>query len=77
MAIIKQGGGNPYAGKVMTTLGYREPRPMLCFVCKERKDGVFTVDGNNNPMCSDCAGPKHAPALTGVCCEGDCACDAE
>jgi hypothetical protein len=73
MAVVKQGGSNPYAGKVMTTMGYREPRPMLCKVCGERKDGLFTVNGNGQEMCSDCAGPKNRLVLTG-CEDQDCAC---
>lgn len=77
MAILKKGGSNPYQGKVMTTLGYRDQRPMLCYVCGERKEGNFTVNANGQPTCPDCAGPNHAKALTGVCCEGECACGAE
>lgn len=74
MAVIKQGGSNPYAGKVMTTMGYKEPRPMLCYVCGQRKDGNFTVNANGQPMCPDCAGPKNAGALTGTCDPENCAC---
>ena len=73
MAIIKQGGGDPYKGKVMTTMGYREPRPPLCLVCGERKDGLYTVNGYGQQVCPDCAGEKHRVVLTG--CDGEnCAC---
>ncbi|HSE46751.1 MAG TPA: hypothetical protein VLA89_15625 [Gemmatimonadales bacterium] len=77
MAVIKQGGSNPYQGKVMTTMGYKDPRPLLCFVCGQRKEGLFTINANGQQICSDCAGPKNAGALKGVCCEGECACGAE
>lgn len=72
MAIIKLGGSDPYKGQVLTSMGYREQRPMLCYVCGERKPGSFTVNGNGQPTCSDCS-PKDAAALKGVC-DADCAC---
>jgi hypothetical protein len=73
MAIVKQGGSDPYKGKVMTTMGYRDSRPMLCYVCGERKDGNFTVNANGQATCPDCAGEKHRLVLTG-CDPESCAC---
>ena len=73
MAIVKQGGSDPYAGKVMTTMGLRDRRGMLCMVCGERKDGNFTVNGYGQPVCPDCASPKDRIVLTG-CDPETCAC---
>lgn len=73
MAVIKTGGSNPYAGKVMTSMGYRDARPMQCMQCGERVDGLFTVNANGQPVCPDCAGPNHRVVLTG-CEESGCAC---
>lgn len=68
MAILKQGGSNPYAGKVNTSMGMREPRPPLCMVCGERREGqIYTVNANGQTSCATCAGPKHAKTLLGVC----------
>lgn len=74
MPIVRQGGSNPYAGKVMTTQGYREARPPLCMVCGQRKDGIYTINGNGQQVCPDCASPKDRKALQGDC--GD-ECDCE
>ena len=74
MAIVKQGGGDPYRGtKVMTTMGIRDRRPLLCYVCGERKDGLFTVNANGQQVCPDCAGEKQRVVLTG-CDPENCAC---
>lgn len=35
-----------------TTLTDRLP---LCWTCKQRKSGVFGMDGYGNPRCADCA----------------------
>lgn len=78
MAVIKQGGGNPYGTRVMTTRGYKNVRPPLCYKCRERKEGVlYTVDPNGNFVCADCAGRVADGALKGVCQEGECACGAD
>ena len=74
MAIIKIGGSKPNAGKVLTTMGYREPRPPLCMKCGQRKPGgLYTVNGNGQTVCPDCAGEKHRVVLTG-CEDVECAC---
>ena len=74
MAIIKQGGSDPYKGKVMTTMGYRAPRPPLCLVCGERKEGqLYTINANGQQVCADCASPKDRVVLTG-CDPENCAC---
>ncbi len=73
MAIVKNGDTNPYKGKVMTTMGYREARPMLCYVCGLRKEGNFTVNANGQPACPDCSGEKNRLVLTG-CDAEKCAC---
>lgn len=78
MAIRKEGGSNPYAGQVMTTMGYRAPRPPLCMKCGQRKDGIYTINGNGQQVCPDCASPSDREVLTGVCCEdGPCDWDDE
>lgn len=74
MAVIKQGGSNPYQGKVMTTMGYREPRPPLCMKCGGRKPGLYTVDGNGQQVCPDCASPADREILVGKCDPDKCAC---
>ena len=74
MAIVKQGGSNPYAGKVMTSMGYRESRPPLCMSCGERKEGLYTVNANGQQVCADCAGSRDKAVLRGCCDPGSCAC---
>lgn len=73
MAVIRQGGSNPNAGKVMTTRGPRDPDKRLCYGCGQLKaDGLFTINGNGKVVCPECAGPKHARALDAVCHRADC-----
>lgn len=79
MAIKRVGGSDPYKGQVMTTMGYREARPPLCMACGQRKDGIYTINGNGQVVCPDCAGEKHRIVLTGCddsscACGGDCGC---
>lgn len=76
MAIIKQGGGDPYKrkGQVMTTMGYRAPRAPLCMLCGEHKDGLYTVNANGQQVCPDCASPHDRAILKGVCDPETCAC---
>jgi hypothetical protein len=74
MAVIKQGGQNPYAGQVMTTKGYMMPRPPVCTNCRERKEGLYTRDANGQLVCADCSGSFGAGVLKGICSEYDCAC---
>jgi hypothetical protein len=63
MAVIKQGGSNPHEGQVMTTMGYRAPRPPICRVCGERREGLYTINGYGQEVCPVCAGEKNADAL--------------
>lgn len=75
MAVIKQGGKNPYAGKVMTTRGPRDPDKRLCMACGELKaDGLFTINGYGQAVCPDCASPKQARPLRADCEDGVCTC---
>ena len=75
MAIRKEGGSNPYAGKVMTTFGYRESRPPLCMKCGQRRpDQIYTINGNGQVTCADCASPQDQAILKGCCDPGNCAC---
>jgi len=75
MPIRKEGGSNPYVGKVMTTLGYRESRPPLCMQCGERRsDQIYTISGNGQVICADCASPQDRAILKGCCEDGVCAC---
>lgn len=78
MAIIKQGGSNPHAGLVTTTMGLRGHRPPRCLVCGERREGqLYTVNANGQEVCADCASPKNRVVLAPTCGEcGDegCAC---
>lgn len=30
-------------------------RGRLCNTCKAKKEGMFTLDPNGNPLCADCA----------------------
>ena len=65
MAVIKQGGRNPYSGQVMTTMGYRAPRPPLCMVCGERKaNQIYTINGNGQQVCADCGSPYDREIMT-------------
>lgn len=73
MAIIKQGGSNPNAGKVTTTMGLRERRPPLCMSCGQRNPGIYTINGYGQQVCPDCAGEKHRLVLTD-CDPLTCAC---
>lgn len=76
MAVIKQGGGDPYKrkGQVMTTMGYREPRAPMCQGCGERKDDILVQDGNGRFLCSDCASPSDVRVMRGTCDPDSCAC---
>lgn len=71
MALVKQGARDPYAGKVMTTMGYQEQRDPLCYVCGQRKKGLFTVNPNGKPVCSDCAGTSGVGVLEPAVSEPD------
>ena len=64
MALIKQGGEDPNAGKVMTTMGLREYRPAICPLCRERKPGTYTVNDNGQVVCGDCSGARGAGIVT-------------
>ena len=76
MAVIKQGGSNPYSGKVMTTQGYKEHRAPVCTSCRQRKEGqLYTVNANGQTVCADCSGRYGEGVLKGVCSEDECACD--
>lgn len=75
MAVIKAGGSNPYAGKVMTTQGYKDHRAPVCTSCRQRKEGLYTMNANGQIICADCAGKKAEGVLTGVCSTDECPCD--
>lgn len=38
-----------------TTSTNLDNKPNLCYTCKQRKTGLFGIDGNGNPRCADCA----------------------
>jgi hypothetical protein len=59
MAVVRQSGVNPNAGKVNTTMGLREARPPLCWTCHERREGeIYGISANGAPICSTCATKK-------------------
>jgi hypothetical protein len=65
MAVVKQGGSNPYAGSVNTTMGMRSRRPPECALCRERKDAeLYTVNANGQVVCSKCSGSLGRGVLT-------------
>lgn len=65
MGLIRQGGGDPNASKVNTTMGMREPRPPVCWSCGQRKVGqLYTHDPNGSPICGECSGSFGAGVLT-------------
>lgn len=73
MAVLKQGGGNPYAGKVMTTNGPKDPDKRQCQACGLAKtDELFTIDANGKAVCPACAGSNARRALLGVAHRTDC-----
>lgn len=80
MAVLKQGGHNPFAGKVMTTTGPKDPDKRLCYGCGLKKpDGLFTMNANGQYVCPDCAGSRSRAALLSVihrtsCEDGLCGC---
>jgi hypothetical protein len=75
VSIVKQTGPNPNSGKVTTSMGLREPRAPLCTRCRERKNGqLYTLDANNQLICSDCANPRDQRVLKGTCDPENCAC---
>ena len=76
MPVIKQGGSNPHAGKVMTTRGFRDLSTRLCYQCGQYKpDDLFTINANGQAVCPDCAGPKSIGVLRQECSDPDtCAC---
>ena len=78
MAIIRQGGSNPYPGKVMTTRGFRDASAeRLCYGCGQYKvDDLFTIDANGKVVCPDCAGSKGEGVLRQECADpNSCACE--
>ena len=76
MAVIKQGGSNPYTGKVMTSQGYKEHRAPVCTNCRQRKEGqLYTQNANGQIVCADCSGSYGEGILRGVCDEDECHCD--
>jgi hypothetical protein len=79
MAVIKQGGSNPYAGQVMTTMGYKANRPPLCMACGKRREGqLYTVNANGQVVCADCANPADRVNLVQCGSTGEaCRCDEE
>lgn len=76
MAVIRQGGSNPYTGKVMTTQGLKDHRAPVCTNCRQRKEGqLYTVNANGQIVCADCSGSYGIGILKGVCDEDECTCD--
>jgi len=73
VAIIKQGGSNPYDGQVMTTQGYKNRRPPRCQSCGGFKEGLYVQNGYGQFVCPDCAKPSERVILTG-CDPESCAC---
>lgn len=78
MAIKRQGGQDPNRGQVMTTMGYRAPRPPLCMRCGQRREGqLYTVNANGQEVCADCASPSSRDLLKGTCDPETCPCGGE
>lgn len=63
--VVKVGGSNPYAGQVMTTMGYRAPGPPLCQVCGGHVEGIYTINGNGQQVGPCCQSPRDLAALRG------------
>jgi len=74
MAVIRQGGSNPNAGKMTTSTGIKEysRRCMSCGLIKD--DDIFTVNANGKAVCSDCATPANRRAFKTDCDDGVCTC---
>jgi hypothetical protein len=53
-----------HRGDVVTT-GSLNPKPQMCWTCKMRKTGLFDVDPNGDPRCSDCAAAQGQPIPQG------------
>lgn len=64
MALKKEGGSNPYAGQEWTSTGPKGRRPKECWKCRERKDGLMTVDPNGQLICAECSGAYGRGILT-------------
>lgn len=77
MAVIRQTGSNPYAGKVMTSNGLKDRRPPVCTKCRERREGLYTLDVNGSLVCGVCSGSMGDGILRGKCDPETCACGAE
>lgn len=73
MPITKQTDGS---ANVMTTMGYRQNRPPVCTVCRERKVGqLYTTNPNGQVVCADCSGSMGSGVLRQECCDPNtCAC---
>lgn len=41
--------------QVNTTESLKKPTPQACHTCKQRKEGLFTMDPNGRPQCAGCA----------------------
>lgn len=74
MAVIKQGGSNPYAGLMTTSTGMKEfsRRCMNCGLKKD--DDIFTVNANGKAVCSDCASGLNRRVVRADCEDGVCTC---
>lgn len=44
-----------------TTTGTIKETLQMCFTCKIRKEGLFTIDMYGNPMCAECAEKARRP----------------
>jgi hypothetical protein len=56
MGLVK---GKEWTG---TTSGGAQ-KPMMCHTCHLRKTGLFTLDLNRRPQCSDCSAAQGRPIL--------------
>jgi hypothetical protein len=73
MAVIRQGGRNPNAGRVTTTMGLKDRRGQRCQVCGDFSDKNMTVNANGQFVCENCMRPSDRLLVTG--CDPDtCAC---
>ena len=43
------------------TTSEMQNKPQTCFTCKQKKEGLFTLSAQNQPMCADCARTAKRP----------------
>jgi formylmethanofuran dehydrogenase subunit E len=41
--------------EITTSDSIKKSKPPICRTCRERREGLYTLDANGQPLCSVCA----------------------